>query len=106
VKQLAVRNGDLAVGSTLHTFIGPALTPAVTMLVSAEVQRVITNYALAQRNLLEKEISANQARRTTVEIIKDIVDISTWPQQDRLWVSVSVTTMAGTTVQINSVVAN
>lgn len=93
-------------GSVLPQHIGEPITDDTPMLVQAEVNRVIQQYMANQKAILEAAYVNRQAHTiNTSEIIRTVNSIDVSVQYDSVMILVSLTTMAGQTIQISRTVS-
>lgn len=93
-------------GSVLPQYVGHPVTDDTPMLVQAEVTRILQQYMTGQQQQLATA-AANQQRHTisTSEIIQTVNSVDVTVQYDSIRVIISLTTMAGQTLQISRTVS-
>jgi phage baseplate assembly protein W len=92
-------------GSVLIDFIGQPVTDEMTMLIRAEVGRVIQQYvAVQQREVLLDNLAARRSRFDSSDVVTGVTSVQAVVSLDSVQVTVSLTTQAGATVTINRTV--
>lgn len=93
-------------GSVLPQYIGEPIDADTPMLVQAEVNRIIQQYMTVQQQQLATAATRGQRHTiTTSEIIQTVNSIDVSVLFDAVRVVISLTTMAGQTLQISRTVS-
>lgn len=89
-------------GSVLPQYIGEPIDTDTPMLVQAEVNRILQQYMTTQQQQLATAAANNQQHTiTTSEIIQTVNSVDVSVLYDAVRVVISLTTMAGQTLQIS-----
>lgn len=89
-------------GSVLVEYIGEVIDDTTQMLVQAEVARVVQQYiGIQQREVLRDHLAARASRFDSSDVVTGIADISATVNFDTIRVSVTLTTAANETIQVN-----
>lgn len=92
-------------GSVLKSYLGQMIDSDTPMLVQAEVNRILQQYqALQQQQLATAAANNQQHTITTSEIIQTVNSVDVSVLYDSVRVVISLTTMAGQTLQISRTV--
>jgi len=93
-------------GSVLPQYIGEPIDIDTPMLVQTEVNRILQQYMTTQQQQLATASANNQQHTiTTSEIIQTVNSVDVSVLYDTIRVVVSLTTMAGQTLQISRTVS-
>lgn len=92
-------------GSVLPTYIGQTMDEETTMLVKAEVARIIEQQmAIQQRDIAADVLAGRASRYSTGDVIVGIADLKAIIRYDTIQVRVSLVTQAGVRININRTV--
>jgi phage baseplate assembly protein W len=90
-------------GSTLGNRVGDPINAMTVANVQAEIQRVITNYMLVQKAILQAyQAKGYEAPYSTGDLVVKIRDLDVQATQDTLNVVASVETLAGQTASVTT----
>lgn len=92
-------------GSVFANYIGLPSTAELEMLVRSEAVRIASNYMVEQARTLDEDAAAGrQPRLSSDEILNAITKVEVEQALDRLNVRVSLRTLSGNTVSLQSTV--
>lgn len=93
-------------GSVLRQYLGQPITEDTSMLVQAEVNRILQQHiANQQQKLAAASLNNQQHTISTSEIIRTVNSIDVSVQYDTVTVLIDLTTMAGQTMKISRTVS-
>lgn len=92
-------------GSVLVEYIGVPITDEIEMLVQSEVARVVAQYiAIQQREVLRDHLAQRQSRFDASDVVTGIADLSVTVNLDTIQIKGTLSTQAGSQVQIQRTV--
>jgi phage baseplate assembly protein W len=92
-------------GSVFSSYIGSAINPQTSALISAELTRVINNYMAVQLGKVKQAAAAGLTSPFSQgELVQAIGTINVQQQYDRFQVSASVVTASGQQVNVSTTV--
>lgn len=94
-------------GSVLPQYVGETITADTTMLVQAEVNRILQQYMAQQQSMLSQAATNNTTTTlTTSDVVSSVDKIDVTVLYDAVNIVIALTTMAGQTLTLTRTVTN
>jgi phage baseplate assembly protein W len=94
-------------GSVLPQYVGETITADTTMLVQAEVNRILQQYMAQQQSMLSQAATNNTTTTlTTSDVVSSVDKIDVTVLYDAVNIVITLTTMAGQTLTLTRTVTN
>lgn len=94
-------------GSVLPEYIGQPVDSEIRLLIKAEVNRILQQYMATQQAMLASASTSNRATAlTTEDVVRTVDEIQVSGTYDVIRVRISLTTMAGQTLNLNRTVTS
>lgn len=88
-------------GSVIRQYIGNVITPQLTAMVRAEVNRIVQNYILIQQAEVLRDTQVDiRGRFTTSDVVRSVLSLSATPHMDRIDIQLALETLSRTSVTI------
>lgn len=88
-------------GSIVRSYLGRVLTEDMQQLVRAEVNRVLQNYIILQRNEVLRDTTVDIAGRyTTSDVVRSVESIQARAVLDAVYLYVTLTTLSRETITL------